>query len=66
MPPAADDVEASVRFLPRSYVEAFVDPEEKVDGDPAVWVHRAAFGVFRAMPVQSRSDGSPADLRARS
>jgi hypothetical protein len=40
-----------MRFLPRSYVEAFVDPDEKIDGGPAVWVHRSAFGVFQAVPV---------------
>jgi hypothetical protein len=44
----------TVRFLPRSYVEGFVDPEEKVDGEPAVWVHRSAFGVFQAVPVEPR------------
>lgn len=43
-----------MRFLPRSYVEAFVDPDEEVDGEPAVWVHRAAFGVFKAVPVEPR------------
>jgi hypothetical protein len=46
--------ETSMRFLPRSYVEAFVDPEEKFDGGPAVWVHRSAFGVFQAVPVEPR------------
>ncbi len=39
------------RFLPRFYVEAFVDPDERVDGSPAVWVHRPAIGVFQAAPV---------------
>jgi hypothetical protein len=51
---ATVEVEATMRYLPRSYVEAFVDPDENVDGDPAVWVHRAAFGVFQAMPVEPR------------
>ena len=41
-----------MRFLPRRYVEAFVDPDETVYGAPAVWVHRAAFGVFKATPVE--------------
>jgi hypothetical protein len=43
-----------LRFLPRSYVEAFVDPDEQVDGGAAVWVHRSAFGVFQAAPVEPR------------
>jgi len=46
--------ETGMRFLPRSYVEAFVDPDEKVEGGPAVWVHRSAFGVFQAVPVEPR------------
>jgi len=41
------------RFLPRFYVEAFVDPDERVDGSPAVWVHRPVIGVFQAAPVES-------------
>ncbi len=40
------------RFLPRFYVEAFVDPDERVDGSPAVWVHRPVIGVFQAAPVE--------------
>jgi hypothetical protein len=51
---AHETVETRMRYLPRSYVEAFVDPDENVDGDPAVWVHRATFGVFRAVPVEPR------------
>jgi hypothetical protein len=43
-----------MRFLPRSYVEAFVDSDEEVDGGPAVWVHRAAFGAFQAVSVEPR------------
>ncbi len=39
------------RFLPRFYVEAFVDPDERVDGAPAVWVHRPVIGVFQSAPV---------------
>lgn len=52
--PQARASKDNVRFLPRSYVEGFVDPEEKVDGDSAVWVHRSAFGVFQAVPVEPR------------
>jgi hypothetical protein len=40
------------RFLPRFYVEGFVDPDERVDGSPAVWVHRPVIGVFQAAPVE--------------
>jgi hypothetical protein len=47
--------EATMRFLPRSYVEAFADPDEQVDGGPAVWVHRAAFGAFQAVPPEPRA-----------
>ena len=54
MPHARATGEATMRILPRSYVEAFVDPDAMVDGDPAVWVHRAAFGVFKAVPVEPR------------
>jgi hypothetical protein len=54
MPRAQENVETRMRYLPRSYVEAFVDPEENVDGAPAVWVHRAAFGIFQAVPVEPR------------
>jgi hypothetical protein len=46
--------ETPLRFLPRSCVEAFVDPDAQVDGGAAVWVHRAAFGVFVAAPVEPR------------
>lgn len=47
-------LEGSMRYLPRSYVEAFVDPDARVDGAPAVWVHRAAFGLFQVLPVEPR------------
>jgi hypothetical protein len=40
------------RFLPRFYVEGFADPDERADGPPAVWVHRAAFGVFQSAPLE--------------
>jgi hypothetical protein len=40
------------RFLPRFYVEGFVDPEARVDGSPAVWVHRPVIGVFQPAPVE--------------
>jgi hypothetical protein len=40
------------RFLPRSYVEGFVDPDERADGAPAVWVHRPVIGVFQPAPVE--------------
>lgn len=46
--------ESRMRFLPRSYVEAFVDPDEKIADGPAVWVHRSALGVFQAVPVEPR------------
>jgi hypothetical protein len=45
------------RFLPRFYVEGFVDPEERVEGTPAVWVHRPVIGVFQAAPVEPRGTG---------
>ena len=54
MPHARALGETRMRFLPRSYVEAFVDPDERVEGGPAVWVHRTAFGVFQAVPVEPR------------
>jgi hypothetical protein len=55
MPSAPDVAEAAMqRYLPRFYVEGFVDPDERVDGAPAVWVHRPAFGVFQAAPVEPR------------
>ncbi len=40
------------RFLPPFYVEGFVDPDERVDGSPAVWVHRPVIGVFQAATVE--------------
>jgi hypothetical protein len=40
------------RYLPRSYVEGFVDPDERVGGGPAVWVHRSVIGVFQAAPLE--------------
>jgi len=40
------------RFLPRFYVEGFVDPEEHVEGSPAVWVHRPMIGVFQSAPIE--------------
>jgi hypothetical protein len=40
------------RYLPRSYLERFVDPDERVDGAPAVWVHRPAIGVFQPAPLE--------------
>lgn len=39
-------------YLPRFYVEGFVDPEAHVEGSPAVWVHRPVIGVFQAAPVE--------------
>lgn len=50
------DDHAGARILPRFLVEAFVDPATRVDGEPAVWVHRPAEGVFRASPVEPRDD----------
>ena len=40
------------RFLPRFYVEGFVDPDERADGAPAVWVHRPVIGVFQLTPIE--------------
>jgi hypothetical protein len=40
------------RYLPRSYVEAFVDPDARPGAAPAVWVHRPAVGVFQRAPVE--------------
>ncbi len=40
------------RFLPRFYVEGFVDPDERIDGSRAVWVHRPAIGAFQPAPVE--------------
>ncbi len=37
------------RFLPRSYLEAFVDPDER---DGLVWVHRPVIGVFQAARLE--------------
>jgi hypothetical protein len=42
------------RFLPRFYLEGFLDPKEHVDGSPAVWVHRPVIGVFQPAPVEPR------------
>lgn len=43
------------RFLPRFHVEGFVDTDERA-GEPVVWVHRPAVGVFQRAPVEP--DGS--------
>ncbi len=40
------------RFLPRFYVEGFVDTRERPDDSPVVWVHRPAVGVFQRAPVE--------------
>jgi len=40
------------RFLPRFYVESFVDPDEHARGAPAVWIHRPVIGVFQPAPVE--------------
>lgn len=37
------------RFLPRSYIETFVDPDERTG---IVWVHRPVIGVFQAAPLE--------------
>ena len=37
------------RFLPRSYLEAFVDPDER---DGIVWVHRPVIGVFQSAHLE--------------
>lgn len=42
------------RFLPRFYLEGFVDPDEHAIGFPVVWVHRPVFGVFQAVHVEPR------------
>jgi hypothetical protein len=41
------------RFLPRFYVEGFVDPDERAGDAPAVWVHRPAIGVFQPVSVEA-------------
>jgi hypothetical protein len=38
------------RFLPRSYLEGFLDPDERAEGSPAVWIHRPAIGAFQRAP----------------
>ncbi len=40
------------RFLPRFYLEGFVDPDEHAAGFPVVWVHRPVIGVFKNAPVE--------------
>src|SRR5512138_3150855 len=40
-------------FLPRFYVEGFVDPEERAERVPAVWIHRSVTGAFEPAPVTS-------------
>jgi hypothetical protein len=40
------------RFLPRFYVEGFVDTEERAGDLPVVWVHRPAIGVFQKAPIE--------------
>jgi hypothetical protein len=47
-------VTALRRFLPRFYLEGFLDPEEHVAGSPAVWVHRPVIGVFQPAPIEPR------------
>jgi Protein of unknown function (DUF4238) len=39
------------RFLPRFYIEGFVDTDERADGPPHVWVHRPAIGAFQMTPI---------------
>lgn len=41
------------RYLPRFYLEGFVDPDERLDGAPAVWIHRAAIGAFQAARLEA-------------
>ncbi len=43
------------RFLPRFYLEGFVDPDERTDGSPAVWVHRPVIGVFQPARLEPDS-----------
>jgi uncharacterized protein DUF4238 len=40
------------RYLPRSYLERFLDPEAPADSDRTVWVHRPAIGVFQRAPLE--------------
>lgn len=47
------------RFLPRFYLEGFVDPDVRVDGSPAVWIHRAAIGAFQPAPLEPDGGGRP-------
>ena len=48
--PTGDDVRT---YLPRFYVEGFLDPDEGTAGSPAsAWVHRPAIGTFQRVPVE--------------
>jgi len=40
------------RFLPRTYLEAFVDADAPPGDVPVVWVHRPVIGVFQAAPLE--------------
>jgi uncharacterized protein DUF4238 len=44
------------RFLPRSYVEGFVDTDGRGDGPPFVWVHRPAIGAFQKAPIEPEGE----------
>ena len=61
------------RFLPRFYVEAFVDPEERVEGSPAVGpttshAFMQAVGIVNdnldGCSFRARAERSAAHLRA--
>lgn len=45
------------RFLPRFYVEGFVDADERAGELPVVWVHRPAIGAFQRAPVDPGGSG---------
>jgi hypothetical protein len=40
------------RYLPRAYLEGFVDPDLRRAGEAAVWAHRPALGLFQKMPLE--------------
>jgi Protein of unknown function (DUF4238) len=40
------------RFLPRFYIEGFIDREEPANDLPVVWVHRPAIGIFQRTPIE--------------
>ena len=39
-------------YLPRAYLEGFVDPDLRAAGEEAVWAHRPVLGLFQKMPLE--------------